>query len=174
MRTLKSNIWVLLIMISSVVVAQDFTSFDGNSDGMLDQDEFNGAFETTMGEWDNDGDELLSDDEFYDNTFGSIDLNDDESITETEWNEGDTNIFGDHTDEDFATFDSDGDGIINNDEWKEGFGNSNWFNSYDGDQDGFLNNDEFNNGLFNDWDDNLDGMLDETEFSSRGSFFNQW
>lgn len=75
-------------MMSSVVIAQDFNSFDTNSDGMWDQDEFSGSFENTIGEWDNDGDELLSDDEFYDNTFGSINMDYDDSITETEWNDG--------------------------------------------------------------------------------------
>ena len=174
MKTFKANIWVILIMMSSVAMAQDFDSFDSNSDGMWDQEEFSGAFEDTMGEWDNDKDELLSDDEFYTNTFGSVDSNDDDSITEDEWTEGETNMFGDYTDDDFGTFDSNSDGMINNDEWNEGFGDSEWFNSYDGDKDGFLNGDEFNDGIFNDWDNNADGMLDENEFNTNGSFFNQW
>ncbi|MFZ3585232.1 hypothetical protein ACOI1H_24340 [Loktanella sp. DJP18] len=76
----------LAALTASPVIAQDMDmgAWDGDSDGVLSQDEFNEGWGTNYGEdetafstWDEDGDGALNEDEYNNGVFNSYD--DDES-----------------------------------------------------------------------------------------------
>ncbi|UJH89811.1 hypothetical protein LZ575_12365 [Antarcticibacterium sp. 1MA-6-2] len=76
---------------------QTFADFDANADGMLNQNEFPNSYQNNFSEWDVDGDGSLSDEEFSNTTFGNTDADDDDTISEAEWNMGWTRMYGTYT-----------------------------------------------------------------------------
>lgn len=162
-----------------IVYAEDdntsaFANLDTNSDGVLDSTEFPNAFENNFAEWDTDGDDMLDQDEFNATTFSLTDTDDDEGISEEEWDQGFSSFYGNWNDDDFATFDVDGDGNLTSDEWNDAFADSDWFGTFDANADTTVDENEWNTGLFNDWDANDDAGIDEDEFNSFSPFTNMW
>lgn len=176
MKALKTGLFTFLFLFSAAAFAQDFAMYDTNDDGMWDENEFNESFtEDNFDTWDSDVNGFIEDDEFYDSTFGVMDDNNNFGIDENEWNNGVNDMFADYADtDDFGTFDTDNDGIVDNDEWNVGFGDSNWFNDYDKDKSGSVDNEELNDGVFDDWDNNNDSLLDENEYADNSGFFETW
>lgn len=155
--------------------AGDFSSFDENADGNLDENEFGNTYENDLSEWDADEDGSLNDEEFYNTTFGNTDADDDDAINEDEWNAGYTGMYGDYVGEgDFTTFDADDDGMLNNDEWNQGFGETEWYGTYDSNADDTVSETEWDQGLFRDWDTNDDDLIDEDEYNAYGGYAANW
>ena len=132
MKRIRMNFMMLFLMVSSVMMGQEFGDSDANNDGMWDENEFGEAIGDSYNTWDTDSDEVVDDDEFYDNSYGFTDVNDDDMIDEEEWETGIDNTYGRYANTaDFDTFDENDDGLLDNDEWNEGFSDSEWFDSYD-------------------------------------------
>lgn len=149
----------------------DFDLFDENDDGWWDNDEFNEATDEDFTSWDTDADGSLNQEEFYGVTFGNADLDNDEMISEEEWNQGLENNYGEFAEEtDFDLFDEDEDGFLEMEEWNLGFDDSEWFNDYDADDDSLIDDDEWNDGFFDDWDFNDDDKIDEEEYDAYSTF----
>lgn len=149
--------------------------YDLNDDGLWDSEEFGDAYDEDWTTWDADGDGFLNDDEFYDTSYEWIDADDDDLLSEDEWNEGYKNLYGDYAgEEDFDVFDKDEDGFLNSDEWLEGWNDSDWFSDYDLDDDGLVDNDEWDDGLFGLWDENDDGYWDEEEYNTYTFYYDTW
>ncbi|NJW53160.1 DUF7282 domain-containing protein [Salinimicrobium oceani] len=151
-----------------------FADFDTNGDGSLDADEVPATYQNNFTEWDADADGSLSMEEFYNTSFANTDMDDDDGISEEEWNTGFAGMFGNWADDDFASFDADADGVLDSDEWNTVFGESNWFETYDADSNTFVTEDEWNTGLFGDWDLNDDDMIDEDEFNAYSPYVANW
>ncbi len=154
---------------------QAFSDFDTNEDGFLDADEIGDTYQNDFTTWDVDADGGLNEDEFYATTFGNTDVDNDDLISEDEWNQGYASMYGNYSeDTDFATFDTDADGSLSSEEWRTGFGESTWFTTYDADADTSLTEDEWNTGIFNDWDTDADGMISEDEYNTYSPYSNNW
>ncbi len=102
-----------------VMTDNDFTGYDSNQDGYLDEDEYSGGF------------------------FRNLDGNTDGKVDETEWNDGMTN--NGVTGQSWADWDIDRDGFLNDGEYRDGYNKNNWSRAWDTDQDNRLSMDEYNN-----------------------------
>lgn len=65
----------------------DWSAWDANSDGLIDNEEFNTGFgeNDVYGTWDSDGDGSLTEDEFNTGVFNSYDEDGDGSLNEEEF-----------------------------------------------------------------------------------------
>ena len=154
--------------------AAAFNEFDANDDDMLDESEVAGVYQDDFDAWDANDDDSITEEEFPDSTFSLADADNDEGISEDEWNIGYDNFYGPYINDDFATFDADADGMLNNDEWNEAFADSEWFGTYDDNDDAMIADTEWDDGLFGDWDANDDDFVDEDEFDLFDDFFDNW
>lgn len=149
--------------------------YDLNDDGLWDSDEYGEAYEEDWTSWDANSDGFLDDSEFYNTSYSWVDANDDELIDENEWNEGYNNLYGDYgAMEDFGEYDLNDDNFLDTDEWFEGWGDSDWFNDYDVNDDELVDNDEWDDGLFGLWDDDNDGFWDEDEYNTYTTYYDTW
>lgn len=154
--------FILLIFSAPVAMAQDFDDYDIDTDGLIDENEFNEAHDWGLPDWDQDGNEMLNDDEFNEFTYNTIDVDDDMEISRTEWEDG-FEMYGDQT-EDFSQFDTDGDEIITSEEFINEMEDSEYFNEIDKNNDGNIDESELDEKIFDDYDENEDERLDEEEF----------
>ncbi|WP_424495251.1 DUF7282 domain-containing protein [Salinimicrobium sp. GXAS 041] len=123
--------------------AGSFSDFDTNADGSLDADEFANTYANDFVGWDTDADGSLNDEEFFNTTFGNTDVDDDDAISEEEWNAGYTGMYSSYVNEDdFGTWDADTDGVLNSDEWYQGFGATDVYTTYDADANSAVTEDE--------------------------------
>lgn len=166
----------VLVTETITVFAEDptFADFDTNSDGTLDMDEVPATYENNFAEWDVDDSGSLSSEEFYNTVFGNTDADDDDFISEEEWNIGYTGLFGNWSTDDFATFDADDDDLLSSDEWNDIFVDSDWFGTYDADADTFVTEAEWDTGLFGDWDTDDDDLISETEYDLYSPYVLTW
>ncbi|NJY63703.1 hypothetical protein HC174_13210 [Salinimicrobium sp. CDJ15-81-2] len=151
-----------------------FADFDTNGDGSLDSNEVPATYQNNFTEWDADGDGSLSSEEFYNTGFSNSDADDDDGISEEEWNTGFAGMFGNWSEDDFATYDADADGSLSNDEWNNAFAESQWFETYDADADTWVTEDEWNTGLFGDWDADDNDLIDEAEYDLYSPYVAGW
>lgn len=98
----------------------NFTNWDSNQDGYLDEDEYSGGF------------------------FKNLDGNTDGKVDETEWNNGLTN--SGVTGQSWADWDLDRDGFLNDGEYRDGYSKGSWSRAWDTDKDNRLSQDEYNQG----------------------------
>lgn len=154
---------------------QSFSDFDTNGDGFLDEDEIANTYINDFDTWDADGDGGLNEEEFANTTFANTDVDDDDAISEDEWNQGYASMYGNYTEEtDFAAYDTDADGSLSLDEWSTGFAGTDWFTTYDADADTSVTEDEWNAGLYADWDTDGDGTINEDEYNVYSPYSNNW
>jgi|SRR5690606_3437825 len=165
MKTLKSTMLLLSMLVSTAGFSQVFGDFDSNQDAVIDRDEFSGIYSSNFSSWDANTDGALDDREFYDTTFNRLDTDMDGNLGDEEWNNGFDNVYGDYLGtRDLDQFDADSDGMISGDEYYEGFSQSDFYSSYDVNRDNSIDADEFNESVFTNWDENGDGTLDDAEF----------
>ena len=78
---------VIAALTAAPAMAQEIGEWDGDGDGVLNQEEFNEGFGEVgaFGEWDEDGDGALSEDEYNAGVFDSYDDDDSGAIEEPEF-----------------------------------------------------------------------------------------
>lgn len=154
---------------------QGFSDFDANADGFLDAEELSGTYVNDFTTWDADADGELNEEEFYNTTYLNTDVDDDDLISEDEWNQGYASMYSNYVDEaDFATYDTDADGSLSSEEWMTGFGETEWFTTYDADASANVSEAEWDTGLFADWDTDGDSMISEDEYNNYSAYTNNW
>ncbi|MFZ3585298.1 hypothetical protein ACOI1H_24710 [Loktanella sp. DJP18] len=145
-----------------------FERFDEDNSGTLTVGEWDSGIDSFYGEaavdasfenWNTDGDEVLSEEEFM-AQFMEAGLFENYAIA------GGTEV-------EIGAWDADGDSMLSEDEFFEGWG-STWgdsgsaFNTWDGDADGLLSEDEYNTGVFSTYDRDGSGFIEEPEFGDVG------
>lgn len=166
-----------LIVLSSSFLscATGFADYDRNDDSLWELDEFGAAYNEDWTTWDSDADGYLDDNEFYDTSYGWVDEDDDGLIDEKEWNNGYNNLYGDYgTVGDFGEYDLNDDDYLDENEWSAGWGDSDWFNDYDANDDELVDNNEWDEGIFDTWDDNDDGFWNDDEFDTFSTYYDTW
>ena len=162
------------VVMDAFTVTTYFSSLDEDGDDLLDENEVRNTYVSDFDAWDTDDDGVLSSEEFYDVTFWNTDADDDDAISEAEWDLGYDSMFGGYVEDDFATFDADADGFLDDTEWDGIFADSAWFENYDADDDSFVADTEWDAGLFGDWDLDDDTFVDEDEFNNYVDYVSVW
>ena len=160
-----------------VINYSDFAFFDLNDDGLLDFQEALPSYIATnyfRTWWDSDGNGSLDKEEFYNAFFYNSDYNSDNFLDENEWNLGFMALFIDWTENNFTDFDEDENQRLSPEEWTNIFGDSQWFETYDTDGNTIVTENEWNLGLFGNWDQNTDNLIDEDEFERYYFYILSW
>lgn len=144
-----------------------YADWDLDTDARLAADEFR---EWTRqhdfpGDWDEDGNDAIGEDEFAAGMLGVWDDDDDDRLSEAEWQDN----VGDWFDEDHSTFaawDADGNGALTRDELRQGFVETDFFGDWDLNDDDLLDENELDDGFFGLFDENDSGYIEENEWAA--------
>ncbi|SFP17160.1 hypothetical protein [Tranquillimonas alkanivorans] len=146
----------------------DLSMYDVDEDGFLDADEYGVGFDEsgTFDDWDMDDDARLSITELSDATYGMMDLDNDGTLTISEWDTWvDTRVGEETVDLSPAVWDPDGNDIISREEFSAAMGgNYNMFSGYDIDSDGYYDENEIGDLTYDYADWNNDDLIDDDEF----------
>ncbi|WP_439879814.1 hypothetical protein ACSX1A_11595 [Pontibacter sp. MBLB2868] len=187
MKTEKNRVWKLLgtglcfALFTGLVscggndmeTAEDTETIETTADtdaGVMDNWD-NERFGTTFasnrnyGEWDENDDDLLDDNEFSNGFFETWDTNDDDLIDENEWTTA-NNDFGIEG-QNWADWDVNKDNNLDENEFRTAFAKTTYYKDWDKDGDKMINEREYSDGIFSLWDDNNDGILDNNEYNDR-------
>ena len=174
MKTRALSILGVFLLTTTIGLSQDqdYKNFDSNTDGTLDRTEFDEMNNDGFSNWDTDGDQAVTDREFYDRTYQNLDRNRDNQLSQEEWDDGYEGIYGDYLDTNqYNQFDANRDGYIDNDEYYEGFRNTDFYSSYDRDRNGSLNQDELNSGVYDRIDEDQDGSINQREYQQYSAYY---
>lgn len=145
-----------------------YADWDADGDDRLASDEFGGWARERAGwaDWNTDNDGTVGEEEFAGAVLGIWDDNDDDLLTEQEWNEN----VGDWIDPDrsgeFTQWDANADGAIDRMELQQGFARIDFFGDWDLNDDDGVDENEFGEGLFGIFDRNDDDYLDDSEWTA--------
>ena len=105
-----------LVLIGTPALAQ-WEEYDANQDALVDENEFGAGFGAggVFGGWDEDDDELLSQDEWGAGMFGAYDRDGDAA-----WNQEEFGAFGERRFGGYRDWDEDADGFLSEDEFNAG------------------------------------------------------
>lgn len=169
---MKTNLFILFLMITSVSFAQVYEDFDTNSDDTVDREEFNQGYGNNFSQWDRNQDGTLDDREFYETTFNRMDEDGDGMLSQNEWENGYDNLYSDYVGtSDYSLYDEDGDEMISSEEFYMGMSDSDYYNTYDTNRDGSIDQTELSDTVFDTWDENGDGVIDRTEYDSYSAYY---
>lgn len=144
--------------------ATGFEDWDANQDQALQVEEFNtwASDEDLLADW--TGEEGLDRERFNERMIEVWDTNDDDQITESEWQAGVSNLYGNTDYGTFSQWDMNGDGHLDAEEVTQGNQQFGLYTRMDGDQDGVIDDVEIGDFFFDLFDVNDDNQLDSTEW----------
>ncbi|MCX2740261.1 hypothetical protein [Pontibacter anaerobius] len=153
------------------VVATEEMEDDAGVMDNWDTERFNTTFASNnrYGEWDENDDDLLDENEFYGGVYDTWDLNDDDLLDENEWTTA-TNDFGIEN-QNWKDWDTNADNSLDENEFRTGMGNTSYYTDWDADKDKMINEREYSDGIFGLWDDNDDDMLDTNEYERYNRYY---
>lgn len=147
-------------------VEYGFAEWDADQNRYLDENEWTTwDADQDRSAWNTDGEDGLSADEFGVVTVTVWDRDDDDLVSEDEWNEGTERWFGDDVDYGaWADWDLDGDSELDANEVREGFETNNLYDRVDRDADLIIDDEELADWFFDIFDWNDDDQIDTTEW----------
>ena len=148
-------------------VHADFLGWDTNRDGEINEAEYESGFEDDeiFEKWDANGDGFIDGDEFGNRLYDISDMNSDDRLTVSEFDNAIDTIFGEETvNLSIPRWDANGDNIISRDEFVQTASNSELYPLFDKNRSGVIESDELGDSLFRIADRDGDGALDEDEF----------
>ncbi len=145
-----------------------YAGYDYDRNNYWDENEFKEAYDKEqrfrIPVVDEDSDGNLSLNEFSLTTFEIADTDDNNSLSEYEWDIAWQNMFHDFLEKDqFQSFDTNSDAELGLQEWQNVVQKSGWFEGIDEDRDGQVQLQEWLRYLFQRWDYDHDGELTENE-----------
>ncbi len=150
----------------------DFNSWDTNNNELISRSEFVDQFtESYVNDWNVYDDAHLDDEDFYTVTYGIWDTDDDELLTEEEWNYGYDYYYGDYVIDDFVAVDVDGDGFVEYTEYHDALDNTEFYASWDVDNDSYLNEYELARAVFNNWDYDNSNFIELDEYTAFDTYY---
>ena len=135
-----------------------YSEWDVNTDRALGRDEFGTwAGEQGWAEMDEEG--------FSETTVGLWDVDDDDRVSEQEWTDATDRWYGDDVEYGtWADWDGDGDSFLDANEVREGMETNNLYDRVDMDNDAVFDDEELADWWFDVWDFNDDETIDTTEW----------
>lgn len=143
-----------------------FIDWDDDGNGLLSAEEFKDGFgnDDIFNDLDANNDGLIDNNEFGDGMFDRLDTDGDGLLSDNELTDRNT-IFDDEPGANLADWDMDGNKEVDRKEFKQLFkGDEDNFSKWDDDNNDKLNPDEVADGAFDNMDDNNDGSISKEEF----------
>lgn len=154
-----------------------YTSEEADANEIRDNSDFEEAFTNSpyFNQWDHNSDKKIGQDEFYKNYFTMIDENNDNVLSEQEWQDGIKSFFGSEglgsegeiKSSDFSKWDTNGDGNVQPEEFTKYLKDTQYFDEWDNNSDGQLEEKEFAEKAFHMWDTDGNGVIEADEFTEQ-------
>lgn len=164
---------LLLFMMTTVNLAPDtsFNEWDKDGSDRVSIDEFQSRFiENYYSDWNVNDDEYLDDEDFYLMTFRILDTNDDEMLAPSEAKWGYDYLYGDYVDYE-VTVREDSEEEMDFENFYDLVYDTDYFSDYDADSDTYLSEAELANSIFETWDIDGNGYLSRNEFNTFHELF---
>lgn len=177
MKTIKMillSTGMFLILTSGKLLMDNltFSDWDENGDGLITRSEFVDRFTANyVDDWNVVDDEHLDDEDFYRTTYGIWDEDDDELLSEQEWMFGYDYYYGDYILDDYVGIDADGDGFIEYTEYYDALSGTDYYSEWDVDEDMYLNEYELARMVFNNWDYDDSNFIEKDEYEEFDTFY---
>ena len=142
-----------------------FKDFDRNDNMIIEQTEFVEAFTAYyVDDWNSIDNDYLNDENFYSFMYRDIDTDQNEKLSEPEWQMAYNKYFKDYVLLNYDDIDVDVDGYILYNEYNIVMTGTQLFNDWDFDNNGVINQIEMGRGMFNRWDKDNSGFIDLEEY----------
>jgi len=162
--------FVLALALSALPVGaqpvHSFSSLDRDSDRVLGQAEFGTLGDEIFTFWDTDRDGNIDEAEFYMGVHDLWDVDGDDALTLSEYDEGWSDWFGAPYYVTFTELDTNADEFLSADEFRTGLATTRVYDRWT--YDGALGEEEFVTALYSVYDADSDGVLTQEEFSDIG------
>lgn len=169
------NFFIAVFFFSTVALnAQDlsFKYFDKDGDSLVEKQEFRNVFiEKYQRDLDNVDDRGLDDEDFYTISYNVLDLNNDNIIDPSEWENGYRYYYNKYLINDLSLYDINKDNYLSYTEYLDALTDTDYFITWDIDRNTFLSEDELAEQVFETWDLNGNEVLSKTEFRKFNSFY---
>lgn len=173
---MKSTIMLFWIgiFISTTGYAQNmnFEDWDKDANKRITHSEFNSIF--TKLYWDDaneQDDNILDDDDFYDIVFSFWDHNNDSLITEQEWMTRYEYNYTDYIDKDFDDIDKDNNTYIDYSEYDSVIYKTKFYEEMDVNKDEFMDELELSRAIFNLWDLDNSNFIEPDEYVKFDAYY---
>lgn len=147
----------------------DFLDWDTNQDGVVNQAEYERGFDDNevFERWDASSDDVIDGDEFGNMFYNISDINKDDRLTVSEFDEAIDGTFGEEeVNLSIDSWDPNGDDTISPDEFGQVASRSELYPLFDKDRNGIIERNELKDSLFETADRDGNGALDNDEFLS--------
>ena len=146
-----------------------YTDFDTNADEGIDDTEFGNAFTTSpyYKQWNDNGDQEVSQSEFARGFFQVIDDNNDGVLSSQEWQQGQEAYFAEIDLDQYrqiSGWDQDGDQQVQPNEFEAALNELEYYREWDEDGDEQLSEPEIAQGVFAMWDTDGNGVIEAEEY----------
>lgn len=163
-------VWVIFSCTRETILV--FEDFDENEDNLISPEEFVEEFtDSYYDDWNNTDNHYLDDEDFYTVTFKVWDVDDDEKLSEEEWNKGYDYHYGNYVTHSYSDIDVDDDGYIQYVEYDEYLNDGDYFSDWDLNQNANLDEEELARGIFNHWDIDKSGFLEHDEYEEFDTYY---
>lgn len=152
------------------IQAEGLGDWDADLNNQIDRAEFTTGFGEAgiYDEWDIDANQELSEDEFYSGVYDLWDENDDALLDESEWNNQANNWFAE-AQYNLTDWDTDGEEGLTEEEFVNGFRETGLYTQWNQNQDNLIDENEFAEGTYELFDQDQSDFLDENEWNQTSS-----
>jgi len=177
MNTLKSiftGLFLTIFLMSASPESENLTfgDWDKDSNDLISRSEFVEVFTMNyVDDWNVIDDDHLDDEDFYRVTYSIWDVDNDEMLSEEEWQYGYDYYYGDYILDDYVAIDTDGDGFIEYQEYYDVLYPTEYYMVWDVDEDTYLSELELARLVFNNWDINDNNFLELDEYQNFDSYY---
>lgn len=136
--------------------------------GIMNNNELDSSFTESpyFIEWDQNDDQHVSEEEFYEGHVRVMDENADGKVSKEEWDQAMKAYFGGYDDQpESDAWDTNGDGELSKEEIVAALQEENYYENWDNDGDGKLTEEEFAKNVSQTWDTDGDGRVQADEYS---------
>lgn len=146
--------------------------WDQDQSGDVDENEFQQWWDQNVrtADWNADQEEGLTREEYYEAMVQRIDGDGDGRITQQEWQDRTSNLWGDATPQQFSAIDTDGDGTVTTAEARRALEDADLYVQVDENQDEVVDDEELRNWFRGVFDLNDDGRIDSSEWNPENWF----
>lgn len=166
------SIFIVLLMIMNFSQEDIFSKWDTNNNEKISESEFEQHFvDEFYTSWNIDSDGHLDVEDFYTVTFNILDADDDDHLdaAETDW--GYDYLYGDYVNYDYMVQETEEGGAMDYDRYRDMIGKTDFYTDYDLDGDTYLSEHELASAVFESWDLNDNGTLDSREFDIFDNYY---
>lgn len=156
-----------------------YEDWDTDQNEIIDNNEFDNVFTNSpyFDNWNQNGDDYISEEEFYEGYLMMMDADQDSELGPSEWDEAFNAYFGGldyDKDTAFKDWDVNQDGTLTKEEIRSALEETDYFDKWDHNNNNRIDENEFAESTFTTWDTDGDGYVQAEEYSKWYEKYNRF